>query len=419
MSANPLRIPRSDSNSGGIQRMKQAVMGAVRQHESAAASKDISFEPRRSGCHGHVQNGPDIAAPNPEDIQLHTGNSSKIMREEPRIFEGMVGSSSTLKRTLEQVITVAPTDATVLIQGETGTGKELIARAVHNLSLRRDRQFVRFNCAAIPLGLLESELFGHEKGAFTGAVTRKIGRFELANKGTLFLDEIGDIPLELQAKLLRVLQEQEFERLGSNQTQRVNVRLVAATHRDLRQMLCEKQFRSDLYFRLNTFPISVPPLRERREDVRSLVKFFAENCISRIDRRVKTIPANTMRVLTEYDWPGNVRELQNFVERAVILSPGSELRAPLEGLDWSKQLAQPQPGTLAEAECGYILKALKETGWVVGGPRGAARKLGLKRTTLIGKMRKMGISRSTEVVLPPVPQSLAQQRQDYSRGEEL
>jgi formate hydrogenlyase transcriptional activator len=335
------------------------------------------------------------------------------VREEFRIFEGMVGSSSTLKRTLEQIITVAPTDATVLIQGETGTGKELIARAVHNLSPRRDRQFVRFNCAAIPLGLLESELFGHEKGAFTGAVTRKIGRFELANKGTLFLDEIGDIPLELQAKLLRVLQEQEFERLGSNQTQRVNVRLVAATHRDLRQMLCEKQFRSDLYFRLNTFPISVPPLRERREDVTSLVKFFAENCVRRINRRVKTIPANTMRVLTEYDWPGNVRELQNFVERAVILSPGSELRAPLEDLDWSKQVAQPQAGTLADAECGHILKALKETSWVVGGPRGAARKLGLKRTTLIGKMRKMGILRSTEAVLLSRPQTLVQQ-QGYS-----
>ena len=400
MSANPLRVPQSDSNSDGIHRMKQ--VGAARQHQSAETSKNRSIEPRRSAWHGHVRSGPDIAAANPEDIQLHTG--------EFRVFEGMVGSSQTLNRTLEQVTTVAPTDATVLIQGETGTGKELIARAVHNLSSRRDRQFVRFNCAAIPLGLLESEFFGHEKGAFTGAVARKLGRFELANKGTLFLDEIGDIPLELQAKLLRVLQEQEFERLGSNQTQQVNVRLVAATHRDLRQMVCEKQFRSDLYFRLNTFPVSVPPLRERREDVASLVKFFAENCVSRVNRRVKTIPANTMKVLTEYDWPGNVRELQNFIERAVILSPGSELRAPLEDLDWSKQVAQPQPGTLAEAECGHILKALKETGWVVGGPRGAARKLGLKRTTLIGKMRKMGILRSTEAVLSPVTQSLVQQR---------
>jgi formate hydrogenlyase transcriptional activator len=362
--------------------------------------------------------GPDIAAANPEDIQLHTGNSSTVQGEEFRVFEGMVGTSLTLNRALEQVITVAPTDATVLIQGETGTGKELIARAVHNLSSRRDRSFVRFNCAAIPLGLLESELFGHEKGAFTGAVTRKIGRFELANKGTLFLDEIGDIPLELQAKLLRVLQEQEFERLGSNQTQQVNVRVVAATHRDLRQMVCEKQFRSDLYFRLNTFPVAVPPLRERREDVASLVKFFAEDCVRRINRRVKTIPAGTIKALTDYDWPGNVRELQNFIERAVILSPGSELCAPLEDLDWSKQLAQPHAVTLAEAECGHILRALKETGWVVGGSRGAARKLGLKRTTLIGKMRKMGIARSTEAVLSPVPQSLAQPRQHYSRGED-
>jgi formate hydrogenlyase transcriptional activator len=320
---------------------------------------------------------------------------------------------------LEQVTTVAPTDATVLIQGETGTGKELVARAVHNLSPRRDRQFVRFNCAAIPLGLLESELFGHEKGAFTGAVARKIGRFELANKGTLFLDEIGDVPLELQAKLLRVLQEREFERLGSNQTQQVNVRLVAATHRDLRQMVCEKQFRSDLYFRLNIFPIAVPPLRERREDVPSLIKFFAEDCVLRMNRRVTTIPANAVRLLTEYDWPGNIRELKNFIERSVILSPGEELRAPVEDLDWSKQVAQRRPETLAQAEYEHILKALKESGWVVGGPMGAARKLGLKRTTLIGKMRKMGILRSTEPVLSALPQSLAQQRQDYSRGKEL
>jgi formate hydrogenlyase transcriptional activator len=276
---------------------------------------------------------------------------------------------------------------------------------------------VRFNCAAIPLGLLESELFGHEKGAFTGAVARKIGRFELANKGTLFLDEIGDVPLELQAKLLRVLQEREFERLGNNQTQQVNVRLVAATHRDLRKMVSEGRFRSDLYFRLNIFPVSAPSLRERREDIPLLVKFFAEDCVSRINRRVKTIPANTMRVLAEYDWPGNVRELQNFIERAVILSPGSELRAPLEDLDWSKRVAQPQ--TLAQAEYGHILKALKESGWVVGGPMGAARKLGLKRTTLIGKMRKMGIFRSTEAVPSPLPQSLAHQSQDYSHWEEL
>jgi formate hydrogenlyase transcriptional activator len=332
-------------------------------------------------------------------------------------FEGIVGVSARLREVFDLIRTVAPTDSTVLIQGETGTGKELIARAIHNLSPRRDRQFVRFNCAAIPLGLLESELFGHERGAFTGAVARKIGRFELADKGTLFLDEIGDIPLELQAKLLRVLQEREFERLGSNQSQQVNVRLVAATHCDLKQMVQEKHFRSDLYFRLNVFPVAVPPLRERREDIPSLVTVFAENFIQRMNRKVETIPAETMRVLTEYDWPGNVRELQNFIERAVILSPGSELRAPVEDLDWSKQIAHPQPETLARVEFGHILKALKECGWVVGGSMGAARRLGLKRTTLIGKMRKMGIFRSTEAVLSPLPPRSRLAEQGYAHME--
>jgi transcriptional regulator with GAF, ATPase, and Fis domain len=320
---------------------------------------------------------------------------------------GIVGTSVRLQEVLDLVRTVAPIDSTVLIQGETGTGKELIARAIHDLSPRRDRPFVRFNCAAIPLGLLESELFGHERGAFTGAVARKMGRFELADKGTIFLDEIGDIPLELQAKLLRVLQEREFERLGSNRIQQVNVRVVAATHCDLKQMVQEKHFRSDLYFRLNVFPIAVPPLRERREDIPSLVTVFADNCVRRMNRQVETISPETMRVLTEYDWPGNVRELQNFIERAVILSPGSELRAPLEDLDWSKQIAHTQPETLARAEFGHILKALKECGWVVGGPMGAARRLGLKRTTLIGKMRKMGIFRSKEPVLSLLPPGLA------------
>jgi formate hydrogenlyase transcriptional activator len=394
--------------------MKQAVSDTARHHHSAVASTNDSGERRRSAWYGHAQEGQNAVAPNQEDVHLRCEGNDVARNEERHIFEGMVGSSLPLRRTLEQVMTVAPTDATVLIQGETGTGKELIARAVHNLSPRRDRQYVRFNCAAIPLGLLESELFGHEKGAFTGAVARKIGRFELANKGTLFLDEIGDVPLELQAKLLRVLQEREFERLGSNQTQQVNVRLVAATHRDLRQMVSEGRFRSDLYFRLNIFPVSAPPLRERREDVALLVKFFAEDCVRRINRRVETIPADTMKVLAEYDWPGNVRELQNFIERAVILSPGSELRAPLEDLDWSKQVAQHQPETLAQAEYGHILKALKESGWVVGGPGGAARRLGLKRTTLIGKMRKIGILRSTEAALSPLPQILAPPRPDYS-----
>lgn len=419
MSASPLRIPRSDSNSGADHRIEPAVKDIARRHQPTVASTNASGERRRSAWYGRVQEGQSAVAPDQEDIHLHCESDRTARNKERHIFEGMVGSSLPLRRTLEQVMTVAPTDATVLIQGETGTGKELIARAVHNLSPRRDRQYLRFNCAAIPLGLLESELFGHEKGAFTGAVARKIGRFELANKGTLFLDEIGDVPLELQAKLLRVLQEREFERLGSNQTQQVNVRLVAATHRDLRKMVSEGRFRSDLYFRLNIFPVLAPPLRERREDIPLLVKFFAEDCVSRINRRVKTITANTMRVLAEYNWPGNIRELQNFIERAVILSPGSELRAPLEDLDWSRQAAQLQPETLAQAEYGVILKALKESDWVVGGPSGAARKLGLKRTTLIGKMRKMGILRSTEAVLSPVPLSLAQQRQQESRGEEI
>ncbi len=316
--------------------------------------------------------------------------------DESECFEGIIGSSRALRQTREHVMIVAPTDSTVLIDGETGTGKELIAQAIHRLSPRYSRNFVRFNCAAIPLGLLESELFGHEKGAFTGAIARKIGRFELAHGGTLFLDEIGDVPLELQAKLLRVLQEQAFERLGSNHTQQVNVRLVAATHRDLREMVNQKQFRSDLFFRLNIFPITVPPLRQRREDIPSLVKAFVLDSARRTNRRVTTIPAHTMRVLTRYDWPGNVRELQNFIERAVILSPDSVLQAPLECLNCSGESFPAEPQTLAQAEYVHILKILKETDWVVGGPKGAAKRLGLKRTTLICKMQKLGLARSRE-----------------------
>jgi transcriptional regulator with GAF, ATPase, and Fis domain len=312
-------------------------------------------------------------------------------------FAGIVGASPALRRALEQLVTVAPTDATVLIEGETGTGKELIARAVHNLSPRRDRTFVRFNCAAIPLGLLESELFGHEKGAFTGAIARKVGRFELAHKGTLFLDEIGDIPLELQAKLLRVLQEQEFERLGSNQTQQVNVRIVAATHRNLKQMVAQGLFRSDLYFRLNIFPVVVPPLRERPEDIPLLVSAFVRSCVRRMNRHVETVSEGTLKALMEYSWPGNVRELQNFIERAVIMSPGKSLAAPLDSLVLQDP-APAAPRTLAQAESNHILEAIKEANWVIGGPEGAARRLGLKRTTLIGKMRKLGLSRSREAV---------------------
>jgi formate hydrogenlyase transcriptional activator len=341
--------------------------------------------------------------PNQQSAELFRPRTAAPRKEkatEPFRFEGMIGDSPVMKMTLAQVTTVAPTDATVLITGETGTGKELIARAVHNLSPRRDRVFVRFNCAAIPLGLLESELFGHEKGAFTGAIARKMGRFELAHNGTLFLDEIGDIPLELQAKLLRVLQEQEFERLGSNQTQQVNVRIVAATHRDLKQMVAQGFFRSDLFFRLNIFPVSLSPLRERREDIPLLVNAFVRDSVHRMNRYVQTVPDETMRALTEYSWPGNIRELQNFIERAVIMSPGPSLVAPLDSIVLPERKTSVAPKTLAQAESNFILEAIKAADWVIGGPKGAARSLGLKRTTLIGKMRKLGLSRSTEAAFP-------------------
>ncbi len=310
----------------------------------------------------------------------------------PRAFEGMIGASEALKRVLAHVKTVAPTDATVLLEGETGTGKELISHAIHTLSQRRARKCVKFNCAAIPPGLLESELFGHERGAFTGAITRKIGRFELADKGTLFLDEVGDIPLELQAKLLRVLQEQEFERLGSTQTQRVDVRFIAATNRNLAEMVSSKEFRDDLYFRLKVFPIAIPPLRERKEDIPVLVEFFLQEFSRRMNKQIDTILASTMERLIEYSWPGNIRELQNFIERAVILSTGSTLGAPLEDLKSPVETTL-VAATLKQAESGHILKVLRETRWVVGGPRGAAVRLGLKRTTLMGKMRRLGLSR--------------------------
>ncbi len=316
-------------------------------------------------------------------------------------FDDIIGRSASLRAMLEEVKIVAPTDSTVLILGETGTGKELIARAIHNRSSRRDRPFVRVNCAAIPLGLLESELFGHERGAFTGAIARKIGRFELANGGTLFLDEIGDIPAELQPKLLRVLQEQEFERLGSNQTMRVNVRVVAATSRDLLQMVANREFRSDLYYRLNVFPVRLPALRERSEDIGLLVRHFVHLCSKRMNKRVEQVPQEAVQVLLTYAWPGNVRELQNFIERAVILSPGKVLRAPLAELRQSVarlddlgQSAAPKAMTLRDAERDHILQALAETNWVIGGPKGAAARLGLQRTTLISKMQRLGVSRA-------------------------
>ena len=311
-------------------------------------------------------------------------------------FEGIVGSSSALMEVLDLVRTVAPTDSTVLIEGETGTGKELIAGAIHAHSKRRDRPFVKLNCAAIPLGLLESELFGHERGAFTGAVARKIGRFEAADQGTLFLDEIGDIPLELQAKLLRVLQEGEFERLGSNQTQRVNVRVVAATHGDLLKLVSEKRFRSDLYYRLNVFPIPVPALRNRAEDIPLLVRHFVNKYAGRMQKRIDEIPAEAMDVLTGHYWPGNIRELQNFIERSVILTTGNLLRPRLEGLRPADEQGSPEAITLEEVQRNHIRKTLKQTNGVVAGPRGAAARLGMKRSTLYFHMQKLGISRSRQ-----------------------
>jgi formate hydrogenlyase transcriptional activator len=307
-------------------------------------------------------------------------------------FEQIVGRSAAMRRVLRQVEVVAPTDSGVLIQGETGTGKELIAQAIHYRSARRERSLIKLNCAAIPSGLLESELFGHEKGAFTGAIMRKPGRFELADKGTLFLDEVGDIPLELQAKLLRVLQEREFERLGSTRTQQVDVRVIAATHRDLKQMVEEGTFRSDLYYRVHVFPLTVPPLRDRREDIAFIVRHFVDKYCQRMNRHIETISPHTMEALKDYAWPGNVRELQNFVERAVILSPGTSLRAPLDELTRDRVQSAPTHLSLREQiEREHVLRALKESNWVMAGPKGAAAKLGMKRTTLAYRIRKLGI----------------------------
>lgn len=308
-------------------------------------------------------------------------------------FEEILGESSTLKGVLNQVGIVAPTDSTVLIQGETGTGKELIARAIHNMSTRRDRTFVKLNCAAIPTGLLESELFGHEKGAFTGAIGAKIGRFELADLGTLFLDEIGEIPLEFQVKLLRVLQEQEFERLGSTRTVHVNVRVVVATNRDLAQLVAEKEFRDDLYYRLNVFPVSVPPLRERVKDIPLLVRHFTQKFAQQMRKPIETIPSEAIIALQQYPWPGNVRELKNFIERAVILTQGSDLYVPLTELTRAPNGSSGSPATLEQTERNHILQVLRETKWVISGASGAAAKLGIKRTTLTSKMKKLRISR--------------------------
>jgi formate hydrogenlyase transcriptional activator len=312
-------------------------------------------------------------------------------------FEGIVGKSAALQKVLEQVAIVAPTDSTVLLHGETGTGKELIAGAIHNLSARRQRTFVRLNCAAIPSGLLESELFGHERGAFTGALMQRKGRFELADRGSLFLDEIGDISLELQPKLLRAVQEQEFERLGSTKTIQVDVRLIAATHRDLGAMIREEKFREDLFYRFNVFPIEIPPLRERREDIPLLVNYFVSKLSQRMRKQITSVSRQTMEVLTNHSWRGNVRELANFIERAVILTRGEELEVPVNELATSSEtiVAVGTPSTFRQAESSAIINALKAASGRIAGKGGAAERLGLKRTTLQNKIRRLGIAKAT------------------------
>jgi formate hydrogenlyase transcriptional activator len=333
----------------------------------------------------------DVEDPTQDDCASELG----IMRTEFRSrekWEGIIGSSPALQSVLENVKRVAPTDSTVLILGETGTGKELISQAVHNLSARSRRPLIKLNCAAIPFDLLDCELFGHEKGAFTGAIARRTGRFEMADTGTLFLDEIGDIPLKLQPKLLRVLQEQEFERLGSGRTHHINVRLVAATHRDLKQMVQDGEFRSDLYYRLHVFPLLVPPLRERREDIPLLARHFVDEYARRMGRHIESISSHAMEALTSYSWPGNVRELQNFIERAVILTPGSVLRPPIAELKEAVvENSSSELCTLKEMEREHVLRAIRASNWKIGGQDGAAARLGIKRTTLLYRIRKLNI----------------------------
>jgi formate hydrogenlyase transcriptional activator len=372
------------------------LLGLGRREENAFSQTDIEFLTQ-------VANQIAIAVENALEYGQITDAKERLaeqrlyLEDEIRLehnFEEIIGKSPRLKAVQESVRTVAPADSMVLIQGETGTGKELIARAIHNLSPRKGQPFIKVNCAAIPSGLLESDLFGHEKGSFTGAIAQKIGRFELAHKGTLFLDEVGDIPLELQPKLLRVLQEQEFERLGSTRTQRVNVRVLAATNANLAQMVSEKKFRSDLYYRLNVFPVVVPPLRDRREDIPLLVRHFANKYARRMGRKIESIPKETMDTLSRYAWPGNIRELQNLMERAVLLSTGSSLRVPLGEIVTCSEANEVRHGNVLEqAEREQIVRALRESNWVVGGARGAAARLGLKRTSLAYKMQKLGISR--------------------------
>ena len=373
------------------------VLAAIKRSESAFSEDDIRFLEQVAGQVA-------IAVENALSYETaikdrdHETKQRRYLEEEIRAeFGEIVGESPALKTALSLVSVVAPTDSSVLIQGETGSGKELVARAIHKVSSRSEKAFVKLNCAAIPLGLLESELFGHEKGAFTGAIAQKTGRFELADKGTLFLDEVGDIPLELQAKLLRVLQEQEFERLGSNRTHKVDVRLIAATHRDLPAMVKQGIFREDLYYRLKVFPIHVPSLRQRTDDIPRLVRHYTAFYAQRMNKRIDAIPPETMDALTRYEWPGNVRELQNFIERAVILSPGSILRAPISELEPfpDSRKTNITMSRLAEVERDHILRALEASDWVIGGRNGAAERLGMKRTSLAYRMKKLGIGPNT------------------------
>jgi formate hydrogenlyase transcriptional activator len=393
---------------------RERVLGVL----SLARERESAFGEEGAGFLGQVANQIALAVENAIAYGEIAGLKDKLAQEVVYLqdeirtelkFEEIVGNSDALRRVLAEVETVAPTDSTVLIYGETGTGKELIARAIHNLSSRNSNAFVKLNCAAIPTGLLESELFGHEKGAFTGAIAQRVGRFELANRGTVFLDEVGEIPLELQPKLLRVLQEREFERLGSTRTLRTDARLIAATNRNLAALVEEQKFRSDLYYRLNVFPVRVPPLRERREDIPLLVRHFVQQFSRRMNRSIETIPSETMKTLVRYDWPGNIRELQNVIERAVIVSTGTVLKVPLDDLTTRVPSAEPSNGSgasedagkmrgvLEDAERKQILAALKQAQWVVAGPKGAAALLGMKRSTLQAHMQRLGIRVSRTV----------------------
>jgi formate hydrogenlyase transcriptional activator len=381
--------------------------GTIGTLDLAAFDRD-AFSPSQFGLLSRIAGQIAIAVRNATSFERIESLNAQLAREKlylqdeirsDQLFEDIVGGSAALRRVLKEIETVAPTGSTVLISGETGSGKELVARAIHQLSDRRDGAFVKLNCAAIPTGLLESELFGHERGAFTGAVAQRIGRFELADHGTVFLDEIGEIPLELQPKLLRVLQEREFERLGGTRTLRSDARLIAATNRDLGALVEQGGFRADLFYRLNVFPVVVPPLRDRREDIPMLVRHFAQQFARRMKRTIETIPVDAMQALTRYDWPGNIRELQNLIERAVILSPGPTLFVPMEAL--TPRHAAPAGAapdiddseTLLATDRRHILAALQASGWVLSGPSGAAARLGMKRSTLQFRMRKLGIER--------------------------